>query len=131
MAKLDKNRHNDLTIEQENAIDLLVMGKTDQEAAEAVGVSRQTVNEWRNQNAFFLARLNQRRAELWEADISRLRSLVSEAIDVLAADLRSDDIKAKRAAAVHLLRAVGIYGANAKPDGETSAAKIERESWLV
>ena len=46
VAKVDKTRQ--LSIEQQNAIDLLVQGKSDRETAEAIGVSRQTVNNWRN-----------------------------------------------------------------------------------
>lgn len=41
-TKPDTTRHA-LTVVQLNAVDLLVTGKTDQEAAETVGVSRQTV----------------------------------------------------------------------------------------
>ncbi len=47
MAKSDKNGQ--LNIEPENAIDLLIQGKSDREVAEAIGVARQTVNQWRNQ----------------------------------------------------------------------------------
>ncbi len=46
MAKPDKERQS-LSIEQQNAIDMLVLGKSDREVAEAVGVSRQTVCGWR------------------------------------------------------------------------------------
>lgn len=129
MAKPDKTRQLELTVEQQNAIELLVMGKSDRETAEACGVTRQTVNDWRNKNAPFLAELNRRRAALWESDIDRLRGLVGEAITILEEDLRGEDLKARRAAAIHLLRAVGIYGTNAKPDGETSINQIERD-WL-
>ncbi len=128
MAKVDRTRQ-ELSVEQQNAIDLLVMGKTDKETAESCGVSRQTVNDWRNNSPLFLAELNRRRAALWETDIDTLRSLVRDAIGVLADDLRGEDLKARRAAAVHLLRAVGIYGASMEPKGETSANRIERD-WV-
>ncbi len=42
-TKVDKIRR-DLSVDQRNAIDLLVLGKTDQEVADVAGVSRQTVN---------------------------------------------------------------------------------------
>lgn len=45
-TKVDKIRR-DLSVDQRNAIDLLVLGKTDQEVADVAGVSRQTVNGWR------------------------------------------------------------------------------------
>ena len=53
---MDKTRQ--LSIEQQNAIDLLVQGKSDRETAEAIGVSRQTVNNWRNNDTVFIAELN-------------------------------------------------------------------------
>ena len=43
-TKPDKTRQ--LSIEQQNAIDHLLQGKSDRVTAEAVGVSRQTVWEW-------------------------------------------------------------------------------------
>jgi hypothetical protein len=130
MAKVDRTRQVELSIEQQNAIEMLIVGKSDRETAEACGVSRQTVNEWRNNNALFLAELNSRRAALWESDIDRLRSIVGEAITILEEDLSGNDEKARRAAAIHLLRAVGIYGANLKPEGPISASDIERD-WLL
>ena len=39
-----------LSVEQLNAIDILVQGRTDQETAETVGVARETVTRWRNDN---------------------------------------------------------------------------------
>jgi hypothetical protein len=130
MAKVDRTRQAELTIEQQNAIELLILGKSDRETAEACGVSRQTVNEWRNNCALFLAELNSRRAALWESDIDRLRSMVGDAITILEEDLQSEDEKARRSAAIHLLRAVGIYGANLKPEGPINANAIERD-WLL
>jgi len=46
-------------VEQLNAIDVLVLGKTDQETAKTVGVARETVNRWSNENPYFSAELNQ------------------------------------------------------------------------
>ena len=81
-TKPDKTRH-DLTVEQLNAIDCLVVGKTDQEAAELVGVGRQTVNAWRNHHPAFQAALNARRHEVWGAACDRLRALLPRALDAL------------------------------------------------
>ena len=39
-----------LSIEQRNAIDLLILGKTDQETADTVGVSRETVWSWHHEH---------------------------------------------------------------------------------
>ncbi len=128
MAKPDKTRR--LTVEQENAIDLLIQGQNDRETAEAVGVARQTVTEWRNNNVEFIAELNLRRQEVWGGQVERLRGLVGQAVDALADDVTSGDEKLRQAAAVHILRAVGLYGENLKPTGpvEVEDVKIERET---
>lgn len=119
-----------LSTEQESAIDLLITGKNDREAAEACGVTRQTVNGWKKEPAF-LAELNRRRAGLWEEDIDRLRALVGEAVTVLEESLQGHDEKARREAAVHILRAVGIYGNRWEPTGPTSEREIQLSSWLI
>ena len=55
------DRMPDLSIEQEKAVALILLGKTDVEVAEAVGVSRQTVNTWRNHDSNFATVLNGQR----------------------------------------------------------------------
>ena len=127
MAKGDKTRQ--LTVEQLNAIDLLVQGKSDRETAEAVGVARQTVTEWRNGNPAFMAELNRRRQEVWGAQVERLRNLVGQAVTVLEEHLASSDPRLRQAAALHILRAVGLYGTDLRPTGpvepEDVAAELE------
>ena len=76
-----------LTEKQQQAIQLLLVGQTDQRAAEAVGVTRQTVNQWKNQDPGFMARMNQEKGELWQSYCQRLRSTVGLAIEVLIDDL--------------------------------------------
>jgi len=60
---VDKTRQ--LSIKQQNAIDLLIQGKSDRKTAEAIGVSRQTVTNWRNNNPVFIAELNKQRKAVW------------------------------------------------------------------
>jgi len=59
MTKPDTNGQ--LKLEQDHAINLLLQGKNDREVAEAVNVSRQTVNQWRNHDSVFMGELNARR----------------------------------------------------------------------
>jgi len=124
----DKSRH--LTAAQEVAADLVVAGKTDGEVAEAVGVTRQTVWEWRHRNPAFIAETNRRRKELWEAASERLRGLVARAVDVLAEDLDGEDRRLRQQAAVHVLRAFGLYGEVFRrygaPGGPTTPEGVER-----
>lgn len=89
MTKSDKNRP--LTQRQLNAIELIICGKLDAEVADEVGVTRQTVNQWRNRNPFFVAEMNFRRQNVWESQVERLRNLVSRAVGVLEEELQGDN----------------------------------------
>ena len=51
---------------QEKAIDLILSGMADGETAEQVGVSRQCINRWRNQEADFMQALRLRRVMIRE-----------------------------------------------------------------
>ena len=114
-----------LTPEQLNAIDLLILGKTDKEVSEAIGVRRETVTRW-HKNAFFIAELNARREELWVESKLRLKALVHDAVDVLTNGLKSSDEKIKITAAVHILKTVGLYGEVKDSFGPTTP---ERAVW--
>jgi hypothetical protein len=84
------------------------------------------VNGWRNHHANFMAVLNQQRATIWEAHTERLRGLASGAIDTLADALDDDDPKEQRAAAVHILKACGLYGQSLQPVGEKDPDNIRQ-----
>lgn len=90
MATKPDNPRLELRIIQLNAIDLLALGMTDAEVAEAVGVSRQTVNGWRNHHPGFIAALNVRRREVWGTACDRLRALLPKAVDALEAAVTAD-----------------------------------------
>ena len=107
-TKLDKTRQ--LSIEQQNAIDLLLQGKSDRATAEVVGVSRQTVWEWRNHDPLFIAELNRQRHELWSEANERMKSLANRALDVVELQLGSDDPKAALAAAKYVLQGTRLLG---------------------
>ncbi len=104
-TKADETRH-ELTVVQLNAIDFLATGKTDQETAEAVGVTRQTVNGWRNTNPWFRAALNARRQDLWGVSVDQLRALLPRAVAVLADELEGGEQRAR--VALDLLRLAGL-----------------------
>lgn len=96
----------ELSTAQLNAVDLLVTGKTDQETAEAVGVTRQTVNGWRNVNPYFRAALNARRQDLWGVTVDRLRALLPCVVAVLVEELESGEERAR--VALDILRLSGL-----------------------
>lgn len=108
-AKSSKNR-NDLTITQLNAIDCLVAGKTDGDTAEVVGVTRQTVNGWRNHNPEFIAALNARRLEVWSAAHDRLLSLLPVALNTLEAVVTGPSPNWRAAARIVELSGVSQQG---------------------
>jgi len=105
VTKPDRTGH-ELSVAQLNAVDLLVVGKTDQEVAEVVGVTRQTVNGWRNANPWFGAELNRRRQDLWGVSVDQLRALLPRAVAVLAQELELGPGSAR--VAVDILRLAGL-----------------------
>ena len=107
---------------------MLIQGKSDRETAEAIGVSRQTVTNWRNNNPVFIAELNKQRKAVWGAQVDRIRYLISAALDVLEEDLKDTENKQLRQkAAIHILQAVGLYGQNLRPGGEDTAEGVEAQ----
>ena len=63
----DQIRPPEVNDRQSIAIDALVSGATQQEAAEKAGVQRTTVTAWCNHNFPFIAERNQRREDRVEA----------------------------------------------------------------
>lgn len=114
-----------LTPQQQAAVDVLATGRTLTETAEAVGVTRQTVSEWRNQHHGFRAELNARRQELWHEQADRLRALVPKALDVLVRELDGEN---PLPAAVHVLKACGAYTLGA-PTGPATVEDVELEDY--
>jgi hypothetical protein len=95
-----------LSIEQQNCIDRLLLGDTDEEAGKAVGSARQTVWGWRNTHPVFKAELQQRRASLYGAACERLRSLVSKAVANIAGAIEEGNVPMS----VELLKIIGLHG---------------------
>ena len=114
-----------LTDKQRLAITLLVQGQTDVEVGEAVGVTRETVNRWRNGDDVFKVALNAARVQVWQGALGRLRALVGDAVTVLEGSVRSE--KADVRVAVAILKAVGVYGEVGRPSGPVTLRELERE----
>jgi hypothetical protein len=105
MTEADNDRHTRLTIEPQNKVDCLILGKRDQDTADAVGVTLRTVTGWRNHHPYFIAELNRCRRALWEGAHRRLRALAGRAIDNLAQAVEVGDMKAT----LEVLKASGLY----------------------
>jgi Helix-turn-helix of insertion element transposase len=107
-----------LTMEMENAIDSLILGRSDKETAEAVGVNRTTIWEWR-QNPVFVAELNRRRHFLWAEAHERLRALVAKAIQQLEEAMDHEVMSP-----AELLKVVGLGATVGAPTGDTDPETI-------
>ena len=97
-----------LSIQQQNAIDLILTGKNDRQVAECVGVERVTVNNWRNRKPEFIGELNRRRNELFDCEIDRLRCMITSSIDALSECINSNNERIKLTAATTLLKLIGM-----------------------
>ena len=118
----DKTGHA-LSVAQLNAIDALVSGATDSETAAAVGVTRQTVNVWRNRDPAFQAELNRRRRDIWGHSTDRLRALIPQALGVLEGALA---VNPDPALALKILQLAGVADPAAPlgATGPTTAAAV-------
>jgi hypothetical protein len=126
-TKPDKSRQptfRPLSVAQLTAIDLLVMGKPDADAAEAAGVTRPTVTDWRNHHPVFIATLNARRSGLWADAHERLRALVGKVIENLETAVQEGKIPVS----IEVLKIVGLYGAVGAPSGPTDPEGIIRDT---
>lgn len=117
-------REQGLTIEQFNAIDLLVLGKTDQDVADKVGVNRVTVTKWRNYDIYFQAELNKRRKEIWNSSIDRMRALLPKAMERLEQEVDSEH---GWKIALELIKLIKIESNHIKNIGHDDADKILNE----
>jgi len=104
-------------------VELLLVGKTDQETADTVGVTRETVWSWRREHPIFMSTLERRRAEVWGSAGERLRSLMQKAIDNIATLVESGDFDAS----IALLKITGMYGGVVNVLSETDPEKIIRK----
>ncbi|MEH6917495.1 hypothetical protein V7Y60_25795 [Priestia megaterium] len=126
MGKTTKGykREQGLTIEQLNAIDLLVTGKADKETASIVGVNRVTVTKWRNYDIYFQAELNKRRKEIWTASIDKIRALVPKALERLEQEI---EVENGWKIALEIVKIAGLEKQHIKDIGHHDAEKILNE----
>jgi hypothetical protein len=103
-----------------NAIDLLVLGQSDAQVAEQVGVTRQTIGQWRHDSPRFLSELNRRRQGVWQAAHDRFRALMQKAIERIEVALDDGD---GLAVARDLLNCCGL-GTMPAPMGETDPEAV-------
>jgi len=114
-----------MTGQQEKVLSLMLAGETQKAAAESAGVAPETVSRWMSGDAVFVATLNQRRQDLWDANSAGLRDLAQEAIGVLADVMRHGETDALRLrAAVAVLKSQGL-DVGERPTGKTNPERIK------
>ena len=128
MDKCDERRQ--LSVEQERALELIILGQNDREVAESLSIARQTVHKWRNYNPLFVANLNAIRQDLWDSQKERIRCLSARALDVLQEDLESENLRLRQAAAVHIWKSGRLYGEGVKPNNEITEMEVHH-SWQL
>ncbi|MGV8025245.1 MAG: helix-turn-helix domain-containing protein [Anaerolineaceae bacterium] len=97
-----------LNKKQELAIELVMKGMTDNQIAERVGVSRQSVNTWRNQDMDFMQELQERRRVLRATHMERLLQMVGLAMEVVQQALEEGDGQTKLKTAMYVLKLAGL-----------------------
>lgn len=108
--------------QQETAIVALIAGNRQQEAAQAAGVTPETVSRWLANDPRFVALLNARRRELWEVQRDKLRGLVDEAIRTV------EDCMSHAQPAIRLRAAMLVLQAANVLDGASPAALPDTEN---
>ena len=103
-----RTAHKDLSGKQEMALELVICGMKDGDIAKRAGVSRQTINTWRNHDEHFRMLLAERRMALREQHRGELNGLVSEAIGVMREAIREGDMLTRLWAALAVLRMWGL-----------------------
>jgi hypothetical protein len=107
----DKTGHlfqNELTPQQEIAVEMMMDGKTDLEISKKLKMRRQTINEWRNHNMDFIFELQLRRSQVWEKQRDKMSHAVDKAFDILIKNLDNKDEKIRLAVAMQLVRMTGV-----------------------
>ena len=123
MARRNEPKTYTLEADQAAALDLLLSGQTVTAAAAAVGVARETVSRWRNNDPAFQAAYNAALQSAHDAMSKKLLDARARAIDTLADLLEADDRALALKAAAALLR-VEID----RPKGYTNPASVERSA---
>lgn len=89
-----------LTLQQQKAINLLLLGKTEKFIAEELEIARETVSRWRNHNPKFIAAINEQQQLL-----ARCNNLFSRSLDVLEQALAESNVKV----AIAVVQALSPY----------------------
>ena len=121
-----------LSEKQAIAIPLVLSGLKDEDVAKEVGVTRQTVNKWKNQDLEFIAHLNYYRALLQNEYMDEVLSLIPKAVKVLEEALEGDDQNIKIDVAKMILKEFKLKPISPLPEHPevVRAKKKESKEWM-
>ena len=118
-----------LRTEQELAIDAIVRGASEADVAKHAGVQREIVRCWRHSDPEFIAGLNLRRVEVWEAARDDLRSLLRKAAEGVSAALGHSDARIRLRGVDALLELLQVAGRDLAPGTTLTDANSVRQLW--
>ena len=121
-------RPNGLSVEQQNAIDLLTLGHTDLKVARTIGVSRTTVTKWRLYDPLFARTLADRRDRLWQGAHDGIRSYLPSALGSIGHQMRFGRNPGRFA--MDFLRVAGLFGTPSAPALAPPAEPLTLENLL-
>jgi hypothetical protein len=118
-----RKKRTSITVRQQSAIDVLLIGGNDQQAADKAGVSRSTVTKWRNNpGSVFAEEFDRQREEMRKRQGARLvaaGSLATRALEDSVKDARSPSVRVSAA------RAILVHGLKANDNEELETSKLE------
>jgi hypothetical protein len=93
---------------QEKALELMLRGINDNEVAKTIGVTRQTISNWRHHDTVFIDTFEEARRALREKHRDSINGLVDKAIGVLEKAMEDEDPKTRVQAAKLVLSMAGL-----------------------
>lgn len=94
----------ELESKQSLALPLIVAGKSDQQVADEIGVSRQTVHNWRNKDSRFQEELEEVKESLRQAQLVTISKIADKAFKTVDELLDNPDPKIRLRAALDVLK---------------------------
>jgi DNA-binding XRE family transcriptional regulator len=79
-----------LSQQQLMAIEAILMGYSQSNAAKHAGVDRKTLYNWRHDDENFVRELQLRQELIYQASIDRIRASIPHAVSILCAELEAD-----------------------------------------
>ena len=112
----------DLTPQQQRALEALLAGQTVTAAANTAGVDRSTVHRWQKDDLVFRAAFNRGRRELLASVRTRLLALTERAVACVERELDGGDART----AMALLKGLGLLGGQVTAIGSDDPEELRR-----